>query len=443
MARLSGGGSGGRRRGGAVAPARERGKLGIGVEVSLTGDLAGGGTPGDFNNGATDDYTIDGNLYTGAFNKGANWALYKTAVLALGASGGDIVEDAGSIRFVGTAVAPFLSLFDVVQLELGETTRWPGITPRFIKRVKDFAANSKRAERAGLAKCHVVVSIWKDDMEVGPKQSSLWNHYYQGFKSPNCYLIGTGPNAYGCLNVDCDEDQSWTAGAKCVASGTEEARPASSSHHILLDYRVPGFGRHAARLVREQWDNYWTKAGAAGVTPDAFICHDIRPHINKRGVPTNRPTVDEDQWERDTDKVVTEHQAIFHGLGSVGTLWAGEGRMTDAAGNPWPLSATAHELPSLRAVYWNFIFGGADLTLSQIMDQVDWAAARDYAHVSLGTSNVHANFLTMLTENGHANWMTVLTRARLKDFEDKLTIVMPDRGTGSYLFWHPAMRPII
>jgi hypothetical protein len=421
---------------------RNRGKLGIGVEVSLRGNLAGGGTPGDFTNGATDDFTIDANLNTGTFQKGANWAMYKDAVLALGATAGDIIEDASNIAFQGTAVAPFLSLFDVVHVELGETIRWPGITPRFIKRIKDLAATQKRAERRGLSKTHVVVFTWKDDMEVGLKQSSLWNHYFTGFKSPNYYMVGTGPNAYGCANVDLDEDQPWVpAGAKCLASGTEEARPATSNHHILLDYRVAGFGRHAARLAREQWDNYWTKAGSAGVPPDAFMAHDIRPHINLRGVPTNRPSVDNDAWEKATNLVVTEHAAAFAGLGSVSTLWAGEGRMTDAAGNPWPLSSTAKELPSLRAVYWNFIFG--DLTLSQIMDQVDWAAARNYEHVCLGVSNIGAPNTTMLTENGHAGWWEVLTRARNAEFEDRITIAIPDRGTGSTLFWHPAMRPVL
>lgn len=428
-------GGGGKRSGGRSG-SRPKGKFGLAVETTITGDFPSG-TAGYFTDPEV-TWTIDANHgHVGQFVKGANWERYKTAVLALGATPADIIEDATYISFTATSIAPFLSLFDIVFANPFTDPRWPGLTPKFIKSVKDIAAASGRSRRPSLTSRppHFVFLGWKDDLPTGELWSSQWNDYYNGFKDADMFMLGTGPNGYGCLHVDADEGNPWPGGPFCLPSG--EPRPATGDHNWFLDYTKTGFAETAARIARRQWDTYFN-ASSTGEPPDAFRVEDILPHFNPRGTATNRPTFDPAFWESRADGIFGAYRAAFRKHPTAKYLWNSIGRLTGPGGDP--TDPVRHLMPSAKNVYYNYQFG-SPLAWSYVIEDCE-IAARQNRILSLGNEIIDASFLPMFDDNDHPDWWDLMIRMRALDWEENVYLSMASVNTGARLFWHPAMRDI-
>lgn len=415
---------------------RDKGHFGLAVETTITGDFPSG-TEGVFSDPEVTWTADNSHQHVGQFVKGANWQKYKTAVLAMGATPTDIVEDATTIYFRNTALVPFLSLFDIVYANCFTSPNWPGITPKFIKSVKDMAAASKRKRRPGLAERppHFVFQGWKDDLPTGELWSSQWNHYYNGFRDANMFMLGTGPNGYGCNHVDADEANPWPGGPYCLPGG--EPRPASGDHNWFLDYTKTGFAETAARLARQQWDTYFN-ASSDGEPIDAFRVEDILPFFNPRGTATNRPTFDPAFWESKADGIFGAYQAAFKDHPTAQYLWNSIGRLTGPGGDP--TDPVRHLMPSAKNCYYNYQFSSA-LAWNYVIEDCE-IAARNRRILSLGNEIIHSSFLPMFDDNDHPDWWKIMASMRAFDWEENVYISMASVNTGARLFWHPAMRDI-
>jgi len=421
---------------GQASAKRDEGRFGLACEVGLRGTLNAGGTAGDFLNGATDDFLVDANLTMGPFLKGAGWQVYKNAVLRRGATAGDIIEGAGDVTFRGTAVAPFLALFDIVVVEplSAGSTFWPGTTPRFIKRVKD------QCERPGsfrvVPQGHWLLTTMLDDMPSGPLQSSLVNDFWTRCKTPtNYYMVGTGPNAYGCTAVDPDETDAWPAGAKCIHSGTEEARPWTSGHNWHLDYRITGFADAIAAVARTQFQTYWKAAGTAGAAIDGYVWHDVLPYYPARGdaVSTNEPTISTATWTAASELIPPAFVNAFGRDNPQSTLWVANGR------DPALHTPGATDPQSIEALFYNFQTSGGTSIAQWKADIVRMAGRR--TPIIFGSSNTAAPWTAVLEAWDAQEIWDLLTTARASQWEQSTYMGMADRGNG-YLWWHRAMREV-
>lgn len=411
------------------------GRFGLAVEVTLVGTLPSG-TPGEFTD-PTVDWLEDNTLtISGSFNKGVNWQMYKDAVIALGASGGDIIEDATTINFRNTALARFCSLFDIVVFDpVTPSSVWPGVTPKFIGKVKSFV-NQAREKRRNLERCHCLFFPWKDDMPTGLVQSSLWNYYYTALRDQGMIMVGTGPNANGCNHVDKDEAAPWPGGPYCLPGG--EPRPATGDHNWLLDYRTAGFADLVATLSRTQYDTFWN-AGGAGASPiDGYMVHDVLWYPNPAiSSTTNAPVISNVDWEAAANAIFTAYRNAFSG--SMATLFNGVGRLVGPDGDP--NHAQNHIVANCKAVNYNFIFS-ANHGLPKVISDMQKAASHE-ALCMLGNFYIDSSFTTMFTEHGHNSWWEILKAANAVNWEDNVYVTMTSNGPGSRLFWHPCMRPVI
>lgn len=399
------------------------GKFGIACEVYLTGG------PNTLSDPTTDDFTT-ASLDIGSFYKGPAWEVYKTAAVRKGANPAHFVENGNLVNVTNTAVAPFLSLFDVVFLN-----HWA--PPRVLKRIKDLAQRGDNTA-LGMRGCHIVQqNVLKDDVSPGLHYSPLGDATWNGIKP--YYMQGTGPNADGSLWVDPDEGSAW-AGYSGPPwpdhfAGRYVTRPAEScGHSPFVDYRLTDSGRSYAQKVADlhlgQWASYWNHHDVNGASIDAYIHHDILKHFPSRGAATNAPTIADDVWQPKSDAVPLEFRNRTTDP-YMRELWAGNG-------------TTLHwdDLQHCHRYFYGFAMSEVGLTMNTLKSRMTSMLAKRFDLVAFGNQNALAAWHTIQDTWSAPEIWDLHAHAITTGFPERWYWTMVADNVAGRLFWHPTMRPV-